>query len=168
MSSDLLPLSDLCLAHLAREEAALQATRAGLEHLHAAVVHGDAAAFQAAVHRAAELADESQRTRDARLAFCRAAADALDLSPESITLSGIAGRLPGGAADRVAAARDRLQALTAEVRRLTGRTAAVVGYCRTFMRKLFADLTDTGAAATHYGPGPRATAAAGALLVARG
>ena len=52
--------------------------------------------------------------------------------------------------------------------RLTARTAGVVGYCRTFMRALFADLTDSGAAATHYGPGPRATAAAGALLVARG
>jgi hypothetical protein len=168
MSSDLQPLSDLCLNHLVREEAALQATRAGLEELHAAVVRGDAATFQTAVQRAADLADEMHRSQAARLSFCRAVADALDLSPESVTLSGIAGRLPGAAANQVAAARDRLQALSADVRRLTARTAAVVGYCRTFMRNLFADLTDTGAAATHYGPGPRATAAAGSLFVARG
>jgi hypothetical protein len=168
MSFDLQPLSDLCLTHLAREEAALQAARAGLDQLHAAVVHGDAATFQAALQTAADLADETQKTHAARLSFCRALADALDLSPETITLSAIAARLPGHAGDQVAAARDRLQALSAEVRRLTARTASVVSYCRTFMRNLFADLTDTGAAANHYGPGPRATAAAGALLVARG
>ncbi len=168
MPADFTPIAERCLAHLSVEEAALQAARAGLVELHDAVVRGTITDLTAAVERAGKLADQTREARAVRLTFCRSMADALDLSPESITLSVIASRLPVPLADRIAAARDRLQALSADLRNHASRTASVVGHCRTFLRKLFADLTDSGAAAIPYGPGPRPTAASGAILVARG
>ena len=168
MPPELLQLAELCLAHLSREEAALQAARAGLTELTDALVKGDLARLQTAVRAAGPLADETHRTRDARGIVCATLAEALDLSPESVTLSLVAIRLPAPYAGRVAAARDRLQVLAAEVERLSRRAASVVGYCRGFLQRVVADESDSGAATAHYGPGPRREVARGALLVARG
>src|SRR5690348_5760634 len=90
-------LASLCLEHLAREQAQLDATLGALNDIRAALLGKDHAALGAALVRhdaTARGAEELTRRRDD---FRREAGALLGVPVASVTLDLLAGRLPGAA-----------------------------------------------------------------------
>jgi hypothetical protein len=168
MTTDLLNLAEYFLGHLVREEASLRAAREGLGLLNESFTRGNFTDLQNTLTKVGDLAEHTQRTKAEREAVCQKLGEALDLDPETVHITAVASRLPAPYPARIASYRDRLQILAADVERLSAKTTAAVGFCRSFMNRVINEMTEGGASVTHYGPGPRRESNRGTLLVARG
>ncbi|WP_020473197.1 hypothetical protein [Zavarzinella formosa] len=169
MSIELVELAEMCLAHLAREEATLQASRDGLNKLYAAYLRGTLADLQAAILHCQELSDETFGARHRRETLCRLLAKEMGIEPENVRLSLLATLLPAPYGDQVAASRDKLQMLAEDVERLTKRVSTIATYCRTYLQKAIEDSTGQSVGVVNqYGPAGRRVETRGSLLIANG
>lgn len=153
------------LARLEGEERQLRDALASLADLHAALTGGDLSNLAAQEVRQAELA---AALRDARVAQAAAAdrlAADLGLADKPARLAVIAEKLPPPAAQVVLAARDRLAALTHEIAESHRRNANLAHQLRSYLRSVFALLTEASPA--RYGPQGATVTAAGAATAVR-
>jgi hypothetical protein len=161
-------LARLCVDHLAREEAHLNATLIALRDVRSALLDKDQAAIEDALARHDGMPRSADDLCRARAAFQEAAGALLDVPPASVTLDLLASRLPADLAGPVVEARARLRRQAAEVEQLNASNASLLYYCLDFFQRFFDRLTGR-ARDGRYGPAGRlATASGGSLINARG
>lgn len=168
MRNEYAELAELCLAHLVREEHGLRANRDGLTRLHGAFTRGTMAELQAALADCQHLAGETLTLKNTRQQICQRFAEAMDIEPSEVHLSGLIAWLPSPYSERIAACKDKLQSLTSEVERLTKRVASLANYCKAFLQKSLEDAPGQDAIPVQYGPAHRRVETRGSLLIANG
>jgi hypothetical protein len=161
-------LVPLCLEHVAREEAQLDATLASLRAVREALLGSDRTALEGALERHRGTARDAEVTRLRRVAFQQEAAALLGVPADAVTLDLLVARLPAGAAGRLADARARLQQQADEARRLNDSNATLLYYCLDFLRRFFDGLIGHAHDGRYGAAGTLAAAPCGSLINARG
>lgn len=162
-------LSLACLAHMQQEEAMLAETLESLQQIRSALLEGALDALKTALDRQSRLASASAELRQRRARLRREMSLALGISPEEVTLLGLAARLPRDVAVRLTDCRERLRAMTVEVDRLNRANAALVGQSLDFLERFLTEMTDGDRRGAGYSPtGATREAVLGSIFEARG
>jgi flagellar biosynthesis/type III secretory pathway chaperone len=169
MESGASQLTEACLAHLQREEQALQATFDTLGVVRAAALTGNVPGLEALLGRQEEAARVTRELCNERDYLRQRIATLLRIPATEATLEGLAGYLGDPSAANLRLAARRVRELAERVDKLNLSNATILKYCLGFTRRILHDFTGGGTPAESYGSdGTLKASACGSFLSARG
>ncbi len=131
---DLADLARRTLADLDQEAVALDAALETARRVRAALRAGDPDALATELQHQPDAPPDERGRR--RWQLRQEWAGVLGTSPEAVTLTAVAGRLPAEEAGRLTRLQERLRGLAAEADELNRGNAAMAGQCRNFLREV--------------------------------
>lgn len=162
-------LALVCLAHLEREEALLEALLTSLQQVRAALLSGELKALTLALEGQDHTARAAQEIRQSRARLREELAVRLGTTPETVTIQLLAGRLPGELGQRLASCRERLRQMTAAVDELNQGNVLLIRQSVDFLHQLLVEITGGNSSGGCYsGTGTRQDARCGSLIEAQG
>jgi hypothetical protein len=162
-------LWEKCRAHLRLEEAYLLQARACLIALNEALRLGKLAQIDQARATQEDLTQSSEGVSAQRTSLCDEISTLLNVPAEQVTLSRLIGMLSSPLSDELAAARDRLRQLVAEVHFLTQRNNSLINYCHSYFQRILNNAMDQVGPVVRYGrAGKQLNAVCGTFFVVQG
>lgn len=158
-----------CLEHLEQEERHLRATRAALEQMRDAILHGDLTTIAHALEGQDQAAHAGQELAVRRELLQHELAERLGVAPEHASLQAIADVTPAPLGEQLADRRQAIRRLALEVDLLNRQNAALIQHSSQFLQQFLVEITGGEPVTTRYGPsGTFQEPVCGSLLSARG